>query len=422
MTEIVPLRHQTQLAYLPFERPDIRHHFLIGGYSSGKSFSDVLLAIGIAKRYWQYPVNIGIGSSTITMLKKSVIQDFEKVLIETGSTYKFNRGENQIRIGKCTFTLVATGQPENIYAYNFNAFLCDELDELEQSKALDTHKAIQERVRVPFPDGRQPFTAYTTTAQGYRGTYQIIEDLKESNTKYTHIRANTKDNPHNAPGYYENLYKLYTPNERMAYLEGRFVNLTAGRVYPEYDESRHMVDDFQIEPMETVHVGQDLNRGFSKATAWVKRDKKLYCIKEFSFDHIGNAPKALRNAFPTNRIVWYPDASGKEIMAGYTAEIREQAIEIRFAAVNPNIIDRIFIVNKLFGTDRAYIVRSLRQLPMALKTRQFDKNGDPEKGQGEKATDHIADCSEYALARIVASDPDFFDLYKATRTYQKEGA
>lgn len=418
---VTPLRHQAQLALLPFERPDISHHFLVGGYSSGKSFSDVLLATALAKRYWRYPVHIGIGSNTITMLKKTIIQDLEKVWIESGSRYKYNRSDNTIKIGNMTFTMIATGRPEDIYGYNFSAFISDELDELEQTKAIDADKAIQERTRVPFPDGLMPFTAYSTTAQGYRGTYQIIEELREKNTKFSLIRANTKDNVHNAPGYYDNLYKLYNENERMAYLEGRFVNLTAGRVYPEYDEARHMVNDFPVEPMETIHVGQDLNRGFSKATAWVKRGSALYCVKEFSFEHIGSAPKELRNAFPTNRILWYPDASGKEIMAGYTAEVREQGIEVRFASVNPGILDRIFVFNKLFSTGRCYMARSLKQLPMALKTRQFDKNGNPEKGSGEKATDHVCDCAEYAVARIVASDVDFFDLYSATRTYQKGG-
>ena len=62
-------------------------------------------------------------------------------------------------------------------------------------------------------------------------------------------------------------------------------------------------------------------------TAYVKRDDTLYVVNEWSFTNIGHAPKIMRRAYPENESLWYPDVSGKEIMAGYKEEIREHEIE-----------------------------------------------------------------------------------------------
>ena len=77
------------------------------------------------------------------------------------------------------FVILSTDQPQLIYGYNFSIFLGDEFDELTQEKAQAAFIAIQERTRTPLPatktlPARGAFSAFLTTAQGYRGTYQIL--------------------------------------------------------------------------------------------------------------------------------------------------------------------------------------------------------------------------------------------------------
>jgi len=183
-------------------------------------------------------------------------------------------------------------------------------------------------------------------------------------------------------------------------------------VYPEYAEQRHLIAPFDISPIEPIYVGQDLNSGFSKGIAFIIRGNRLFAVKEYSFAAIGNAPRMLRNDFPMNEIYWYPDATAKEIMMGYQKEVQSMGIKLRMGTVNPSITERIFSVNKLFKMDRIAVFNTLKQYPMALKTRQFDKKGDPEKGQGISAPDHICDGAEYVIWRIISSNAAFRDLYE----------
>ncbi|MBC6720327.1 hypothetical protein [Treponema sp. Marseille-Q4130] len=169
-------------------------------------------------------------------------------------------------------------------------------------------------------------------------------------------------------------------------------------------------------------VGQDLNSGFSKAAAIIKKDKRLYIVRGWSFEDIGTAPVKMRATYPHHRILWYPDCSGKEILRGYRDEIIEQGIECRIGSVNPRIIDRVFYVNKLFrmGLLHIFDTRETDIVSEALKTRQYAENGMPEKGKGEDAPDHICDAIEYVIYRIVRSDADFLNLKDLSRENVKE--
>lgn len=208
----------------------------------------------------------------------------------------------------------------------------------------------------------------------------------------------------------------------MAYLEGRFVNLRAGRVYPEFDDSTCMCDPFAIGAEYTILVGQDLNSGFSKAAAIVKKDKRLYIVRGWSFQDIGTAPATMRSTYAENEILWYPDCSGKEVLKGYRQEIIDHGISCRIGTANPRIIDRVFYVNKLFrmGLLKVFNCPETRIVSEALKTRQYNETGQPEKGKGEESPDHICDAVEYVIYRIVRSDPDFMNLKELSRESVKE--
>lgn len=413
---ITPFVHQQQIINAVSVYRDIDWFILAGGYGCGKSFSIVLSVLDIVRRYNGKNVSVGIGSITITLAKKTIWKDLEIILKQSGSSYSFNQQDNILTVGTVQFFFIAIEQPSDVYAYNLNIFLCDEIDELSQGKAVEANKAIRERTRLVLPDGRIPYIMYFTTVQGYRGLYKIVQTLKKSRQRYVLVRGLTKDNTSLSPSYVKSLYAIYDDNERLAYLEGRFVNLRAGRVYPEYDEGRCTCEDIDVREDDVVYIGQDLNTGFSKGVALVKRDKTLHIVHTWSFIDIGSAPAIMRKTFPRNKILWFPDASGKSILKGYTKEIAEQGIDLRIGTVNPGIVDRIFYVNKLFKLGRLRVCKSkTEQLTEALKTRQYSDTGMPEKGRGELAPDHICDALEYVIYRLVRSDSDFFNLKEISR-------
>jgi hypothetical protein len=413
--------HQKAMMFAPWIRRECGLFFDIAGFGAGKSFAIVLLILALAERYWDKQVTIAVGSETITRLRKTVIIDLINQLSVLGWAYNFNAQLGVLRIGAMQFMFVATGQPELIYGYTCSAFLVDELDELKQEDALLCFRRVSERTRKSFPDGRAPFRAYFTTANGYKGTYQIICDLQDKKTPYFHVRGETKENLANDPSYYWQLYNSYNEMQRQAWLEGRFVNLTTGRVYYGYDESVNMLKTipFTIQPNDLIRVGQDFNFGYSCGTATVKRDGKIYVVKLWSFAEIGHAAKMIRTDFPNNQIEWYPDATAPEIVKGIAKEFRQYGIEIRMGKINPSVVDRIFFLNYLFEHQLLYLLPNCGPLSMALKLRQFNDKGDPEKGKGPDAPDHRCDSLEYVIWRIVSREQEYQDLWNASRIGRK---
>lgn len=419
---IQTFKHQQQIVQGPHLYPELEWFILAGGYGCGKSFSIVLCILDIVKTYNGQEISVGIGSITITLAKKTIWKDLSAILKRSKSKYTFNKQDNTLIIGTITFFFIAIEQPEDIYAYNVNIFLCDEIDELSQLKVLDANKAIRERTRIMLPNGRNPYIMYFTTVQGYRGLYNVMQELKRAKQKYMLVRGLTKDNTTLARSYVDSLYAIYDENERMAYLEGRFVNLRAGRVYPDFDDENCMCKPFEISPEYIVQIGQDLNSGFSKAAAIIKKDKRLYIVRGWSFVEIGQAPSIMRSTYAENEILWFPDTAGKEIIKGYKQEIIDYGIECRIGRSNPRIIDRVFFINKLFrmGLLKMFDCAETYELKEALKTRQYDDTGKPEKGKGEKSPDHFCDALEYVVYRIVNSDDDFMELKELSRENMKK--
>jgi hypothetical protein len=420
------IRHQAQVINAPWNKQvaGIDCFIHVAGYASGKTFGDCALALNLVRRYHAHEVSIGIGATSQIFLKKTLLNDLFRLFNRFGIPYDFNAQTGIIQVDRMQFMCIGTEQPDLIYGYNYHAFINDEIDELPHQKALDSRKAISERTRLVFPDGRQPFELYSSTAQGYKGLYQIVSEMQEKGEPHVLIRGETIAAVKAgilSRKKYDSWVRMYNENERLAFLEGRFVNLNTGRVYYDYDDdmNRMKVEPFRVQSDDVIHVGQDLNTGYSMGTAYVKRiwngRPRLFVVAEWSFPNIGHAPKIMRQAFRDNEICWYPDASGREIMAGYKAEIREQDIEMRLAKRNPSRVDRIFVMNKMFHDQLLFLFPHIKRLSMALKVRQYDDKGDAEKGKGPDAPDHPCDSAEYAAWRIVRMDPDFEDIYSATR-------
>ena len=405
----------------PWWYPKRDYHFMIAGYNSGKSKTGVFAILDLSDRYRGWNVNIGVGGPTLIRLRQTLIADLINHLQEHAIPYEQNKQENTIKIGTVCFTQIGMENPGTIYAHNFSAFLGDELDEIEQTKSLDAFKAVQERTRVPFPDGHEAYSMFFTTAQGYKGTYQIVEEIKERGDPYYLIHARSRDNTFNSRRWLKKMESIYTEIERKVYLDGEFANLTTGRVYYGYDESRNMqkVIPFAIEPNDLIRVGQDFNFGYSCGTATVQRAGKIYVCKLWQFHEIGHAAKMIRTDFPSNPIEWYPDASSPDIVTGIAKEFRNYDIEIRMGTINPSVVDRIFFVNHLFEAGLLSLFPNCSPLGMALKVRQYNDKGDPEKGKGPNAPDHRCDSLEYVVWRIVSREPEFRDLWSASRIGRK---
>lgn len=377
---------------------DIPYVFLIGGFGSGKTSSDVALCLYLIEEYMYHeePINVGILGVTIKLLKQTLIADLEKALDRGGVSYKDNSQQGRLTVGNLTFIYLQMADPDDIYAHNFHCAIVDELDELPPEKVDPVIKAIQERCRKVIPASRtcpqrEPFIAFSTTAQGLGGTYQLIQKLQEQDVPYAVIRGRTQDNTSLAPSQLKLLRALYTEEEARAYLDGEFINLANGRVYPEFDRSRHMCTPFPIKPSDTLYVGADFNAGANASSVCVVRGNNIYVVATYRWHYVAEQAVKLRDMYPENKIILIPDASGKEIMSGFAEEFKDQDIEIYWNGTNPPVLERITAINKLFRTDRLKVFPKCKNLLLNLETRDFDDNtGKPRKG-GVKSYDHEGD-------------------------------
>jgi hypothetical protein len=425
--KVKPYPHQKAFILAPVKFPELAYFFMVAGYNAGKSFTVVEQMLIIAMWYNGAHIKVGIGGGTMTLLQKTTLADFSKWCAMSGLAYDYNKNEKVITLGTTQFVIIATTEPDLIYAHNFHIFICDELDELPQEKALVAFVAIQERTRVDLPEGkgangmvipaRSAYSMFLTTAQGYRGTYQIVEEMKDRGDGFFIIHARSEDNLSISREWLDRMKSLYSEVEAMVFLYGLFANLSTGRVYYDYDEAKNMRKDSIIpEPADIIHIGQDLNSGYSRGTAILYREGKLHVLQSWSFGQIGWAPKIIRSAYPYNPVRWYPDATAAEIVTGYAQEFRDADIGVWMGNINPSVIDRIFFVNKLFKTERMDLGPGCNPLSMALKLRQFDDKGNPEKGKGPTAPDHYCDGFEYGVWRLVYSFSVFSDLVQATHS------
>ena len=151
---------------------------------------------------------------------------------------------------------------EGIRVHNCVASFLDELSELPPDVCMEAIKAINERTRQTVKDFRNPFIISVSSSQGLDGQYMAMEHFKRNGISYVYIRGETKDNIYLKKSDIDNLYKIYNETERKVYLEGYFLSVKTSLVFSDYDPKRNMlaVDLFdQLEPDDTVYIGQDFN-------------------------------------------------------------------------------------------------------------------------------------------------------------------
>lgn len=415
-------RHQSASINAIRMYTDIPYIFLIGGFGCGKSYTDVQLLLFLYHAYKdsKEPIQIGVFGVTIKLLKQTVIADLERAFDQGGIVYRDNSQSGTISVGPITFVYLAMGNPDDIYAFNFHCALCDEIDEVPSERVLAIVKAIQERCRVRMPAGhdfpeRDPFIFFSTTAQGLGGTYLLIKQFEKNDVPYIKIRGRTIDNTSLAESQVKLLRSLYTEDEAKAFLDGEFVNLSTGRVYPCFDNAKHKYGSFPLTEEDVLYVGQDFNTGYNAAVIGVERGNKIFIVDTYHWDFVGDAYRVLREKYPKNKIIFIPDASGKEIMSGFMEGFDEANIDVHWNNVNPSVTERVTAINRLFQDNRLFVFGKCDKLLLGYETRDFDDMGKPRKGKGPDALDHWCDASEYMVWHLIHTIKGYDRILDAIR-------
>lgn len=367
-----------------------------GGFGSGKTFAAILRALSLKS---QIPEDVAYYLPTYDLVRNIGFPRFSETLDEFKVRYTLNRAEAVIYMpdygGRILFRTMDT--PERIVGYEVAHSICDELDTLPIEKARDVWNKIIARNRQKSKLGNS--VAVATTPEGYRFVYDRWQ--RNPAPGYVLYRAKTMDNAEHLPaGYIDNLRNSYPPHLLAAYLDGEFVNLAAGSVYPAFDRKNNHAPVNLIDN-EALHIGMDFNVMNMTAIISVIRDNLPVTVAELT--GIRDTPAmcaAIRARYPGRTITIYPDASGKgrhsvDAMQSDMTILRQEGFVIRVDSSNPSIRDRVNSVNAIVPKWRINTDECPR-LTESMEQQAYDKNGDPDKSGG---LDHAPDAFGYFIAQ-----------------------
>lgn len=340
---------------------------------------------------------------TYPLVEDIAFRRFPDLCERKGWAYRLNKASSFIEFpgaGRIVFRTME--RPERIVGYEVAHSILDELDTLPTDKAREVWNKVIARNRQKMPGGFPNTVAVATTPEGFRFVWERW--VKNKAPGYELFRAKTMDNAANLPdGYIENLRNSYPTALLAAYLEGEFVNLTAGSVYAEFDRALNASSE-TIKPGEALHIGMDFNVSKGAAVIHVLRGDDPHAVAELT--DVFDTPAMialLKRDYGGHPIMVYPDASGGNRKSNNASEsdlslLRAAGFRVCVNAANPRVKDRVLSVNAMIHKDgaRRYRVnpQTCPQLVESLEKQAYDKHGEPDKSGG---LDHVIDAAGYML-------------------------
>ena len=375
---------------------------MVAGFGAGKTHALVLRTLN--KIFSQGGADVAYYLPNYPLVRTIAYPRFQAALDDIGIPYELNRSEHVIRVNNRQIIFRTMENPDTIVGYEVGDSMVDELDTLPANKANDVWNKIIARNRQKKANGHTNTVAVGTTPEGFRFVYERW--YKNPSESYELIKAPTYSNPHLPAGYIESLRETYPAQLLNAYIEGEFVNLTAGTVYMNYDR---LLNAKGLVPStnETLHVGMDFNVNNMAAAIHVMRDGNAYAVDEVSGGQdTPNVIRTLRNRYPDNPIIVYPDASGGATSTTNAASsdlvlLRNAGFTINAPRANGRVKDRVAAVNMALCNNeghRLYYINidKCPNIALGLEQQAYDKNGEPDKSTG---FDHMNDAVGYFVVR-----------------------
>lgn len=376
----------------------------VGGFGSGKTGAGIMRTLRLKFAYPRQ--DFAYYLPTYDLVRMIGYPRFQGVLESAGIKYRLNKSEHTLAIaGKGTVIFRTLDNPDRIVGYEVADSIVDELDTLKTEDARRAWQQIIARNRQKKPDGSLNTVGVATTPEGFKFAYEQWQKEKKDGDGYELIRASTYSNARNLPvGYIESLKRSYPPQLIAAYLEGQFVNLTAGAVYPDFDRLKNHTPE-EIAVGEDLHIGLDFNVYNCTAAVGVIRFGTPKILGELT--KMRDTPHVIltiQQKFPGHKITIYPDASGQSNKTVNATEsdillLKRAGFNVLVPTKNPFVKERVMAVNGLICNaigERKLLVNTILAptITECLEQQIYDSNGEPDKTEGK---DHGPDALGYFL-------------------------
>lgn len=382
---------------------EAQYPLFVGGFGAGKSES-LFKRLLIQKLH--YPkLNQGYFAPSFDLIRKIAFPRISELLRQCGLKFTLNKSEKVFTIhGYGQIYCCTMDNPDAIVGFEIADAVIDELDTLKHEHAQNAWNKIIARCRQVKSDGLPNTTAVGTTPEGFRFCYDRW--VKNKKHGYELIRAPSASNPYLPESYLDGLRATYPPQLLSAYLDGLFVNLASGGVYPDFDRNLNCSSE-TIKDREPLHIGMDFNVLKMAAVVHVMRDGKAHAVDELvGVRDTPTMATLINERFPNHKIIIYPDAAGQATSSKSASEsdhiiLKKAGFSLVVNGSNPSIKDRLNAYNAQIlnakGERNYYVnVDKCPSLAEALEQQVYDKHGMPDKSTGH---DHVLDAAGYFVVK-----------------------
>lgn len=431
-----------------FIQSTAKYPLFVAGFGAGKS-TTLGLSVLNDLQFNYTGVKIGVYAPTYDLLKLITIPYMEEFLYKSGVNYTLNKSDYIFYLETGDQIIMRSmDNPARIVGYQTFRAHIDEIDTLEEKKASDAWNKIVARNRQQIPktrNGRDSYILHSnykgddkeqilpgfvklhdryikvnpgsgthfldleqnrvsaySTPEGFRFCYH--KWAKDPKPGYEMHKAPTYSNPNLPHDYIQGLRDTYSSQLIDAYIEGEFVNLTSGAVYPDFDRDLNHTDEL-IKPREALHVGMDFNVNNMSAAIFVIRKNVPHLLDEVAGARDTPAMcTILTERYPGYTITVYPDSSGQNTSSKSASQsdltiLRSKGLIVKARSKNPFVKDRVASVNgKLCNANghRTFFINT-HNCPEAsdcLEQQVYDQAGQPDKKAGK---DHMNDGIGYMI-------------------------
>jgi len=276
----------------------------------------------------------------------------------------------------------------------------DEIDVVHSNIRSDAVKRISSR--NSFKKSTSNSIDFVCTPEGFGYMYRFF--VKNGNDNKELFYLDTLDNADNlGEGYIQGLREQYTADQLEAYLHGRFVNLTSGTVYRNFDRKANHSDRV-LKGGEVLHIGMDFNITNMSAVVHVADPVPVAVAEITRVYDTHEMIRVIKERFKNRAVVIYPDASGKNRSTSGASDIqllRAAGFVVRSIGRNPFVRDRVNKMNVSFENNagkRNYFVNTNNcpEYTEALEKLSY-RGGEPDKTTG---FDHITDAAGYFIWQL----------------------
>ena len=375
------LSHQLQWWNLPN-----RYRLMVGGYGSGKTYIGALRSIFLS--YINKPLPGMYVSPTHGLAQKTIILTLKEIFRRSDIDFTFNQNKGEFRIHNWDGLIwIGSGdKPDSLRGPNLSWAGIDE-PFIQKREVFE-----QMTARVRHPEATQSEIFLTGTPEELNWGYGLVNDPK---IDIGTVNASTLDNPHLPQDYKDSLLAAYSQEQIDAYVHGKFVNLTQGRVYNDFNRDKHVMKR-ETEGWE-IAAGMDFNVDAMSCEIFAYTNKEIHVFDEIRLKNSGtyDMAEALKEKYPGIKVM--PDSTGSARKTSSSQNdhtiLRNAGFHLLATRKNPAVRDRVTAVNRLLREERITF-HNCPKLIMDLETNIW-RNGDIDKRDPEQS--HSSDAIGYAI-------------------------